>query len=72
MMSINHTANSIGSVVLIKPGSAIHHTDSEQRVIPLNFEVIDSNTIKATAPNRTHPHYHAIRGHYMLFILTND
>lgn len=65
-------ANSVGSVVLVKPGSVTHHTDTEQRVIPLDFEAIDSNTIRATAPNGNHPHYHAIKGHYMLFILNNQ
>jgi len=65
-------ANDIGSVVLVKPMAITHHTDSEQRVIPLSFSVLSSNQIQATMPNGSHPHYHAIRAQYMLFILTNN
>ena len=47
-----------------------HHTDSEQRVIQLDPpDVKNSNTIKVKAPGGPHPHYDAIKGHYMLFIV---
>lgn len=60
----------IEKVVLVRPMAVTHHTDTEQRVIPLEFTKCDTH-LEVTAPNGNHPHYHAIKGHYMLFIL-ND
>ena len=64
-------AASIKDVVLVRPMACTHHTDSEQRVIPLTKTQGGTNLLSVTAPNGDHPHYNAIRGHYMLFIL-ND
>ena len=62
-------ANSIKKVILVRPGAATHHTDTEQRVVPLEFTQDGTNELKVTMPNGNHPHYIAIRGYYMLFIL---
>ena len=63
-------ASDIASVVLVRPMACSHHTDSEQRVIQLDPpDVKNSNTIKVKAPGGPHPHYDAIKGHYMLFIV---
>lgn len=60
----------IKKVVLVRPTAVTHHTDTDQRVIPLEFSKSGTH-LEVTAPNGNHPHYDAIRGHYMLFIL-ND
>lgn len=62
-------AASIKDVVLVRPMACTHHTDSEQRVIPLKKTQGGANKLNVTAPNGDHPHYNAIKGHYMLFIL---
>ncbi len=62
-------ANSIKKVVLVRPGVATHHTDTEQRVVPLEFTQDGTNELKVTMPSGNPPHYIAIRGYYMLFIL---
>lgn len=62
-------ASSIRRVVMVRPMASTHHTDTEQRVVPLDFIIKDSNTLEAEAPGGPHPHYVAIRGYYMLFIL---
>ena len=58
-----------GEVVLVRPGAATHHTDSEQRVVPLVF-VQDEKVggLRATAPNATQ----APPGYYMLFLINAD
>ena len=61
-------ASDIVSVVMMRPMACTHHTDSEQRVIPLEFDIKNSNTLKAKAPGGP---YVAITGQYMLFILNN-
>ncbi len=55
-----------GEVVLVRPGAATHHTDSEQRVVPL-VVTQDSKAggLRATAPNATV----APPGYYMLFLI---
>ena len=63
-------AGEIASVVLVRPMSITHHTDSEQRVIPVKFTKKNSTTLTVTAPNGNHPHYHAQRGYYMLFLVS--
>lgn len=65
-------AGDVTDIVLVRPGAPTHHTDSEQRVVPVTFSQAGSAELSATAPNGTHPHYQAIRGHYMLFLLTED
>lgn len=62
-------ANSIKKVVLVRPSVATHHTDTEQRVVPLEFTQDGTNELKVTMPNGNPPHYIAISGYYMLFIL---
>lgn len=62
-------ANDIGSVVFVRPTWATHHTDSEQRVIPLKFTKKNASTLNVTAPDDGHPQYGAQRGFYMLFLL---
>lgn len=63
--SAEHAA-SIADVVLMRPGSATHHTDTEQRHVPLNFHYLGGDTIRATAPidpTVSPP------GYYMLFVV---
>ncbi len=62
-------AASIAKVVLVRPCAGTHHTDSEQRVVPLEFTQKSSNQLAVIAPESAHPHYDAIGGQYMLFIL---
>lgn len=61
----------IERVVLVRPIAVTHQTDSEQRVIQMPFSR-KGNTLSVTAPDADHPHGLAPRGHYMLFILTDD
>ncbi len=63
-------AADIDSVVLVRPMAVTHQTDSEQRVIPLNFTT-SGTTLTVTAPNGNHPHAVAPKGYYMLFIVNN-
>jgi hypothetical protein len=63
-------ASSIQKVVLVRPMAYTHHTDSEQRVLPLAFSQVDSQTLAVTATDN-HPHPQAPRGYYMLFILNS-
>ena len=64
-------AASIKDVVLVRPMACTHHTDTEQRVIPLKKTSGGTNLLNVTAPEGAHPHYNSVRGYYMLFIL-ND
>ena len=61
-------ASQINSVVLVKPQAVTHHTDSEQRVIPLKFKKA-KNRLHVRAPSGSHPHAYDIQGYYMIFIL---
>ena len=63
-------AADIASVVLVRPMAVTHQTDSEQRVLPLNFTT-SGTTLTVTAPNGNHPHAVAPKGYYMLFIVNN-
>src|SRR5262245_36111559 len=65
-------ASAIQRVVLARPAAVTHQTDSEQRVLPLSFQVTGPNTIEATAPGGTGANPIAPRGHYMLFILNQQ
>lgn len=62
-------AKSIQQVVLVKPGAVTHHTDTEQRVVPVSFSLVGRNELRITMPGGNHPHYEAIRGQYMVFII---
>jgi len=65
-------ASSIQKVVLVRPMAPTHNTDSEQRVIRLQFYASGPDTLTATAPNGWHPHAIAPRGYYMLFIIDSN
>jgi hypothetical protein len=65
-------AASIAKVVLIRPMAVTHQTDSEQRIVHMNFYQSGPTELTATAPDGGHPHAIAPRGHYMLFILNGD
>ena len=63
----------IDKVVLVRPIAYTHQTDSEQRVLQLPFtRDVAGGKVTATAPDAIHPHPHAPRGYYMLFILDCD
>lgn len=64
-----HDAKCIDKVVLVRPGSVTHHTDTEQRVIPVKFLSVSQNELEITMPSGTAPDYDAIRGYYMVFII---
>ena len=64
-------ASSIQKVVLVRPMAYTHHTETEQRVLPLAFSQVDWQTLAVTAPGN-HPHPQAPRGYYMLFILNSS
>ena len=61
-------AADIERIVLVRPMAVTHQTDTEQRVIPLDF-TRTGDILEATAPNGHHPHPVAPRGWYMLFVL---
>jgi hypothetical protein len=61
-------AADIERVVLVRPMAVTHQTDSEQRVLQMSF-TRSGTTLTVTAPDHHHPHGHAPRGYYMLFIL---
>ena len=65
-------AYEIKKVVLVRPMAPTHNTDSEQRVIQLQFNCAGENCLCAKTPNGWHPHATAPRGYYMLFILNKD
>jgi hypothetical protein len=65
-------ADSIARVVLVRPMAVTHQTDTEQRVVQLQFHQSGAQELTATMPNGVHPHGIAPRGHYMLFILNAD
>ncbi len=70
-----YTANAkeIDKVVLVRPVSNTHNTDSEQRVLELRFtREPDADRVRATMPAGVHPYPHAPRGYYLLFILDCD
>lgn len=58
-------ANDISSVVLMRLGSATHHTDTEQRHVPMNFTSIGGRLIAVppSDPSVAPP------GYYMLFVI---
>ena len=64
-------AADIDRVVLVRPMAVTHQTDSEQRLIPLDF-TRSGYALTVTAPNGNHPHPVAPRGWYMLFVLNGS
>lgn len=61
-------ASIIKKVVLVRPMSDTHHTESEQRVLAMDF-TRSGSTLTVRAPDTIHPHPAAPRGWYMLFVL---
>lgn len=62
-------AADIVRVVLMRPGAITHHTDSEQRYVPLNFVVTGANSLRAAAVNDPTV---APPGYYMLWIVDSS
>ena len=62
-------ADTIEKVVLVRPMAVTHQTDSEQRVVPLQFHQSGHDRLTAKMPKKTLPHGLAPCGYYMLFIL---
>jgi len=58
-------AANVTAVRLIRPGSATHSFDQDQRLIELSFTVKDATTIRVAAP--AHGNI-APPGYYMLFV----
>ena len=59
----------IASVVLMRPGAPSHHTDSEQRHVPLSFVASGANRLRATLvddPSVAPP------GYYMVFLVDSQ
>lgn len=61
-------ANEIASVVLMRLGSATHHTDTEQRHVPMNFAAIAGKLLAVPPPDPSV----APPGYYMLFLVDDD
>jgi hypothetical protein len=61
--------SNVARAVLVRPMAVTHQTDSEQRVIQLQFQVSGATELTATMPNGWHPHGLAPRGWYMLFLI---
>lgn len=64
-------AADVQEAVLVRPMAVTHFTDTEQRVVPMEFSQTGT-TLTITAPNGNHPHPVAPRGHYMLFVVDSD
>ena len=61
-------ASEIVKVVLVRPMAVTHHTDSEQRVVQLDFTRY-ADTLRMRAPTGKGARNLAPPGYYMLFIL---
>jgi hypothetical protein len=68
------SAGSIAKVVLVRPMAVTHQTDTEQRVVELQFTTLpgEPTRISATAPVEDKPSALAPPGFYMLFILNRE
>jgi Galactose oxidase-like, Early set domain len=62
-------ADSIAKVVIVRPMAVTHQTDSEQRVVTLDFHRSSHDKITAKMPKKKLAHGLAPCGYYMLFIL---
>lgn len=66
---------SIVKVVLVRPMAVTHQTDTEQKVLELDWahdhDHAHPKKLRLRAPHGGHPHSLAQRGHYMLFAI-ND
>ena len=61
-------AASIGSVMLIRPGSTTHQVNTDQRALPLTF-TRGTGQLTVTTPANSNL---APRGYYMLFVVNGD
>ncbi len=66
-VDVSVTASSVTAVRLIRPGAATHSFDQNQRMLELEFTVLDSDTIRVKAPQNGNV---APPGYYMLFVAT--
>lgn len=66
-VDVSVAATSVIAVRLIRPGAATHSFDQDQRMLELDFTVLDSDTIRVKAPQNGNA---APPGHYMLFVAT--
>ena len=57
-----YQAYEIKKVVLVRPMAPTHNTDSEQRVVQLQFSCAGANYLRARTPNGWHPHATARAG----------
>ncbi|MEP0848333.1 MAG: DUF1929 domain-containing protein, partial [Phycisphaerae bacterium] len=60
-------AQNVTAVRLIRPGAVTHSFDQNQRMLELAFTMVDSDTIRATAPQHGNI---AAPGYCMLFAAT--
>lgn len=60
-------ASSVTAVRLIRPGAVTHSFDQDQRMLELEYTVLDSDTIRVKAPQNGNV---APPGYYMLFVAT--
>jgi hypothetical protein len=65
-------ADTVAKVVLVRPMAVTHQTDSEQRVVALEFHQSSHDKLTAKMPKKKLPHGLAPCGYYMLFILNAD
>lgn len=64
----------VGSVVMIRPGSLTHHADSNQRYVKLTLEDAPQGQVKFKSPNGPPGSGGTViapRGYWMLFLVTN-
>ncbi len=66
-VDVSVSASSITAARLIRPGAATHSFDQEQRMLELEFTVLDSDTIRIKAPQNGNL---APPGYYLLFVAT--
>ncbi len=63
------SASGIGSAVLVRPGSATHAVNMEQRLVDLSYSAGPSGALTLTAPPSGN---HAPPGFYMLFVADSN
>ncbi len=66
-VDVSVSAGSITAVRLIRPGAATHSFDQDQRMLELEYSVLDSDTIRVKAPQNGNV---APPGYYLLFVAT--
>jgi hypothetical protein len=67
---------SIVKVVLVRPMAVTHQTDSEQKVLELDWahdhDHAHPKKLRLRAPHGGHPHSLAQRGYYMMFAINDN